>query len=635
MRQWFWVLAALSAAVVFPVRAHTVTVDGNPADWPLTTATQGNLGHICRGAGPIGEYIWIDVQGDERTDFASPDTRVDLLEFRATADSYALYFLARMADIPDNPTGDGAVQIQVAIDLVPGGQTWMAGFSDTQVDPAVAWEYLVFTRFGSGSLTVGVWDANFTSVSNGGPEVISSTNEVIEFSVPWYVLDMVQSAPVFARMTVATFRSNTNDNTWDVGGPTVSNALDVITNYGDPGLVTANTWAEVSDQIVNYYYQIHLEWEPGPPVVVTHVLYDPWGNEPAREFIRIYNRRNTTFDLSADGINGYKIGDEETIHQGEGMKRFPSPALIENGMFRTIASSALQVSAGYGITCHFEFANPDDDAAVPNLTTYGTWATGTVSLSNTGDEVLLLDGCDTVVDVVVYEGGSYAGVTSQTYNCQQDELIYRMPPSQDTDNCAVDFSWITVPVELVSFVATPSNRGVLLTWETASESDNLGFNLYRSPESSEASPREKLNADLIPGAGTTQEPQRYSFLDERVEAGRTYAYWLEQVDVGGNATLYGPVVASVPAATPHLLTLEVAPVPASDAVSLLLEVPVAGRVRVGLFDLTGRLVAQVFDGSLPSGRHALPCARGSLPSGVYLARAQTASGWVSAKVVLR
>ena len=99
-------------------------------------------------------------------------------------------------------------------------------------------------------------------------------------------------------------------------------------------------------------------------------------------------------------------------------------------------------------------------------------------------------------------------------------------------------------VELVSFTATPRRNGIRLDWETASELDNLGFNLYRS-ESAEGE-RVQLNAALIP----TQNPGSpvggvYTWLDQAVTPGVTYYYWLEDVDVTGRATLHGPESAMV------------------------------------------------------------------------------------------
>ncbi|MCU0612615.1 MAG: hypothetical protein MUE60_12610, partial [Candidatus Eisenbacteria bacterium] len=164
LRTVLMVVAVGLALVPMPCRAHPIVVDGSAADWPLVTAGQVNLGHVCRGAGPIGEYIWIDGVTDERTDFAAPDTRVDLVLFRVTADQEFLYFLARMANIPDQATGDGAPQVQVAIDANPpggGGSDYFGGFADTQVHPNAQWEYLIITRFGSGSPNVMVYYAGF------------------------------------------------------------------------------------------------------------------------------------------------------------------------------------------------------------------------------------------------------------------------------------------------------------------------------------------------------------------------------------------------------------------------------------------------------------------------------------------
>jgi hypothetical protein len=92
-------------------------------------------------------------------------------------------------------------------------------------------------------------------------------------------------------------------------------------------------------------------------------------------------------------------------------------------------------------------------------------------------------------------------------------------------------------VELVSFEATGLKKAVLLTWETASEVDNLGFNLYRA--TSLDGPRTRINDELIPAAIF---PGRYEYLDTRLPR-RIYYYWLEDLDIYGRTTLHGPVSA--------------------------------------------------------------------------------------------
>jgi len=95
---------------------------------------------------------------------------------------------------------------------------------------------------------------------------------------------------------------------------------------------------------------------------------------------------------------------------------------------------------------------------------------------------------------------------------------------------------------LSSFMATPSKKQVILEWLTKSERETLGFNLYRS-ESREGE-YVKINPDFILGGGSLTEGSKYQLIDKNVEDGRTYYYKLEQVDIRGNGTMYGPVNAA-------------------------------------------------------------------------------------------
>jgi len=108
-------------------------------------------------------------------------------------------------------------------------------------------------------------------------------------------------------------------------------------------------------------------------------------------------------------------------------------------------------------------------------------------------------------------------------------------------------------VTLARFEATPQSGAIRVTWETAQELENLGFNLYRGENV--AGPWQQLNAALIP----SQAPGAvfgavYEWLDTEVQAGLTYYYLLEEVDIHGRSTFHGPV--SVVATDPAAVTLE-------------------------------------------------------------------------------
>lgn len=118
-------------------------------------------------------------------------------------------------------------------------------------------------------------------------------------------------------------------------------------------------------------------------------------------------------------------------------------------------------------------------------------------------------------------------------------------PFQATDTVIYTSDCIPNAVDLLSFDALRKPRKAILSWETASELNNVGFNIYRS--GFEDGILKKRNAEIIPAEalGSTMGAV-YEFTDKPLKPWKTYFYWLETVDTKGNTTLSDPIKVKPP-----------------------------------------------------------------------------------------
>jgi hypothetical protein len=165
---------------------------------------------------------------------------------------------------------------------------------------------------------------------------------------------------------------------------------------------------------------------------------------------------------------------------------------------------------------------------------------------------------------------SGASLTTDDGTGDNDGNAYEHVLSGELDATDVDFGYYqaALAVQLATFEATCQNSQILVTWQTVSELDNLGFNLYRN--TSADGPSLQLNSELIasqaPGSG---QGSSYEWTNDNVEMGSTYYYWLEDVSLSGITTQHGPVsVTCIPTAV-TLQSLNTQPTPSNLPLALI------------------------------------------------------------------
>jgi tartrate-resistant acid phosphatase type 5 len=175
------------------------------------------------------------------------------------------------------------------------------------------------------------------------------------------------------------------------------------------------------------------------------------------------------------------------------------------------------------------------------------------------------------------------------------------------------------PVELTAFSAKLiSNFTVQLSWSTATEVNNYGFDVERS---SESSGWQKIG--FVAGAGNSNSPKEYSFTDNP-SGGTSFSYRLKQIDVGGVFKYYDPVSISL-AALDEPQLLQNNPNPFNPSTAIKFYIPNASNVTIKIYNILGREIKTLIDEQTAAGYHVVywngKNGRGEVvSSGIYLYR---------------
>lgn len=163
-------------------------------------------------------------------------------------------------------------------------------------------------------------------------------------------------------------------------------------------------------------------------LLVSEVLYDPSGEDPAGEWIEIYNAGENNALLS-----DFRLGDEETQFGGEGMYFFPNGVVLFIDQVAVIARDAQTFEKLYGFKPDFEIS--DSDPTVPKMIKDTEWGSGSLNLSSSGDEILLVNNQDFLIDGVSW-GSSTEILDPSAPKVDPDHSIERYPPDEDQDIAA-------------------------------------------------------------------------------------------------------------------------------------------------------------------------------------------------------
>ncbi|MBN1542820.1 DUF11 domain-containing protein [candidate division KSB1 bacterium] len=175
-------------------------------------------------------------------------------------------------------------------------------------------------------------------------------------------------------------------------------------------------------------------------------------------------------------------------------------------------------------------------------------------------------------------------------------------PNLDNNSAAAQVH-VLVPIQLSSFSASWEQNAVILHWTTESETENMGFDLYRA-ETAEGE-YIRLNDRMISGAGNSQVSQSYSYLDNKeLVAGKTYFYKLADISFNGEVNYSQSI--SLQASSPKSYLLEQNyPNPFNLETRIKFALKDPGYVELDIYNTNGQHVRSLVTASLEAGSHTI------------------------------
>ncbi len=337
---------------------------------------------------------------------------------------------------------------------------------------------------------------------------------------------------------------------------------------------------------------------------------------------------------------------------GEGIKTYTAPGAVtagttivfsENGAsFTSSGSFALATDGDQLIAYQGSSSSPTMLFAV-NISGAAVWQSDATNSNTSALPLGLTNGSNCValteIDNVKYDGSVTSG---------KAEVLAAVSNKNNwigDNGSRYDFTSISdysLPVTLTDFTAKVRGGAVILSWRTESETENLGFNLYRSID------RESffvISDQLIPGHGSTSEKHEYSYVDRDVINGVTYYYKIEDVDYAGITKLHNVIVSASPAGEDENTIAEgfrlqpCYPNPFNPETTLRFELTEAANVSAQVFDLQGNRITTLTNSHFQPGQYKLTWnglndRKQLTANGIYFMQIRSSAGFSSTQKLM-
>jgi|GEM_PF-5873482 len=190
---------------------------------------------------------------------------------------------------------------------------------------------------------------------------------------------------------------------------------------------------------------------------------------------------------------------------------------------------------------------------------------------------------------------------------------YQVLPRYTTDFLAPG----TLPVELSTFTAVVNMKSVTLNWQTATETNNSGFDVERSSDGVNFA-----KIAFVKGKGNSTENTSYSFIDQSLRPG-SYSYRLKQIDYSGKFEYSNAVEAQIISAPTTFTLSQNYPNPFNPSTVINFSVDKQGLTSLKVYNVLGQEVSILFNSIAAQGQvYTVNFDASKLSSGIYFYQLQ-------------
>ena len=336
------------------------------------------------------------------------------------------------------------------------------------------------------------------------------------------------------------------------------------------------------------------------------------GLQAGTYYIKVQNFSTTEF-------SNYKITDSLFVSTS---KSDPEP----NGTIATAVPFALNKNVSGHVGYYYN--NQSDTADFYKLVTtvtapvslYLSSKRGTVYSTNPLDMLLIVYNSDGITErarVEIFKGNNPA----------TDSLIFASLPAGKyfikvinfSTSGFADYSLINttigagvLPVTFLNFGGTLDGSTAKLTWSTANEFNNLGFEVQKSTDGLNFS-----NLAFIQGNGNSSVVNNYYYNDSKVVSGNNY-YRLKQIDNNNNSEYSSTIQLDF-----ERFDWAIFGNPVSSKSWIQLQLAKTTKVALQIISIDGKIIKTIDKGIMEKGTYSIPLSPGNLVPGLYVVKLLT------------